>query len=325
MAAEAVARATTEGENGVRRVIPVSVVIPAFNRAALLRRAVASVRRQSVRPAQIIVCDDASSDDTAAVAEELGTTLVRHTRNRGAAAARNTALRAATCEWFAPLDSDDEWLPGHLETLWAMRDGHVLVAGSALQVGGSRPFMQGVPDGTPSRPLRPRSLVVPYNTIPASAVLARADVAREIGGYDERLRYAEDWDLWLRILERGSGVQSSRIVCLYHVHDGQKSSAAQGPREAKSRILCACRGRGAITAAEARMWRGAVAWNRLGPGIRRGQALAVARAALRLMVDPVAMAGALRLVRLRAALRRSVPAAQASVAAALEGTGASRA
>src|SRR3954464_2844452 len=92
--------------------IPVSVVIAAYNRADMLRRAIASVRAQRPAvPAEIVVVDDASSDATADVAEVLGATVVRHPVNRGESAARNSAIEAAAQPWIAVLDSDDEWLP----------------------------------------------------------------------------------------------------------------------------------------------------------------------------------------------------------------------
>ena len=104
--------------------LPVTVVIPAYDRAELLPRALASVAAQTAAPAEILVIDDGSADDTAAVAERLGARVLRHERNRGVSAARNTALDAAGGEWVAFLDTDDEWLPFHLERLWPRRDGH---------------------------------------------------------------------------------------------------------------------------------------------------------------------------------------------------------
>src|SRR3954471_17922408 len=98
--------------------IPVSVVIPAFDRASVLPRALTSIRAQASQPAEILVVDDRSSDDTAAVAEQWRARVLRHERNQGAGAARNTALRAAAHDWVAFLDSDDEWLPGHLDRVW---------------------------------------------------------------------------------------------------------------------------------------------------------------------------------------------------------------
>src|SRR5919108_5973128 len=97
------------------------------------RRALAGVFAQKPPPAEIVVVDDASTDGTAAVAEEMGARVVRHEENLGEGAARNSGIAAATQPWLALLDSDDEWLPHHLETLWRGRGDHLVVATSAMR------------------------------------------------------------------------------------------------------------------------------------------------------------------------------------------------
>ena len=113
--------------------LPVTVVVPAYRATETLARALASARaQQPYPPAEILVVDDGSRDGTAALARECGATVLVHEHNRGLAAARNTAVAAATQPWLAFLDADDEWLPHHLATLWPLREGHDLVAGSAI-------------------------------------------------------------------------------------------------------------------------------------------------------------------------------------------------
>ena len=111
--------------------LPVTVVIPAYNRGARIGRAVGTALRQRPRPpAQVIVVDDCSTDGTAEAAMRAGADVFRHEVNRGAGAARNTAIEHASQPWVAFLDSDDEWLPNHLAALWSVRAGHVLVGGA---------------------------------------------------------------------------------------------------------------------------------------------------------------------------------------------------
>ena len=121
--------------------LPISVVIPAYNRARLLERALRSVQSQRpLRPAQVIVVDDHSTDDTPEVAKALGAELIRHERNLGGnAAARDTGLRAARHDWVALLDDDDEWLPHHLATLWPLTQDSILVASSCVENSPARP------------------------------------------------------------------------------------------------------------------------------------------------------------------------------------------
>ncbi len=94
----------------------VSVVIPAYNRADLLPRAIASVLDQTFTDYEIIVVDDASSDDTGAVARNSDgpVRVVRNDVNRGLGGARNSGIVVASGTYVAFLDSDDEWLPGKL-------------------------------------------------------------------------------------------------------------------------------------------------------------------------------------------------------------------
>src|ERR1700704_1147115 len=117
--------------------LPVTVVIPAYQRAAMVERAIRSVQAQRARPAEVIVVDDASGDDTGPRAASLGAHLITPEQNQGEGAARNTGLQAAAHDWVALLDCDDEWLPTHLETLWAVRDGHVLIGTAVLGTGGA--------------------------------------------------------------------------------------------------------------------------------------------------------------------------------------------
>jgi glycosyltransferase involved in cell wall biosynthesis len=111
----------------------VSVIIPAYNRAHLIGRAIASVLAQGYRSFEIIVVDDASTDKLAATLAEIDSAQLRcitHPRNRGAAAARNTGIAAANGEFVAFLDSDDIWFPDKLaQQVAAMRDQPPDVAG----------------------------------------------------------------------------------------------------------------------------------------------------------------------------------------------------
>ena len=95
----------------------VSVVIPTYNRAHILGRAIDSVLQQTHRDLELIIVDDGSSDGTAALVRGIEDPRVRyvHQQNRGVSAARNRGIAEARAEWLAFLDSDDEWLPQKLE------------------------------------------------------------------------------------------------------------------------------------------------------------------------------------------------------------------
>lgn len=98
----------------------VSVIIPSYNRAREIGRAIRSALRQTLQPLEVLVVDDCSTDNTCDVVEAMackdaGIHLIRSDRNRGGAAARNTGIMAASGELLAFLDSDDEWMDSHLE------------------------------------------------------------------------------------------------------------------------------------------------------------------------------------------------------------------
>src|ERR1017187_7936626 len=95
----------------------VSVVIPTYNRARILPRAVKSVVSQTLEDWELLVVDDGSADDTEQVVAAFGDSrihYIRHERNRGQSAAQNTGIRASRGTYVAFLDSDDEWLPEKL-------------------------------------------------------------------------------------------------------------------------------------------------------------------------------------------------------------------
>jgi glycosyltransferase involved in cell wall biosynthesis len=220
--------------------LPVTVVVPAHDRAHLIERALASVARQRPRPpAEVIVVDDGSSDGTGEVAERQGVRVLRHERNRGVSAARNSGVAAASHPWIAFLDSDDEWLPEHLEVLWDLRGEHSLVAGSLvwLRDDGSAYRLIGPPPRLAGDLRTPAPLVFPENFLQPSAVMVRRDAFERAGGFDETMRLAEDLDLWVRLLDAGSACVTERVVSVYRGHPGQASVARAGLRDAHAAIV----------------------------------------------------------------------------------------
>lgn len=188
-----------------RRPVEVSVIVPAHNRARLIGRAlVSALAQEGVRSMEILIGDDASEDDTAAVAARVDprVRVFRLERNSGAAAARNRAMREATGEFLAFLDSDDEWLPGKLAAqLDLMRrdaEAGVCATGHFLhKMDGTREEHRGVREAG----LR-LALHSAQGFHGASTPLVRRDLVLRTGGQDERLRVLEDWDWMLRLAAR---------------------------------------------------------------------------------------------------------------------------
>jgi glycosyltransferase involved in cell wall biosynthesis len=208
-----------------RLTVPVAVLVPTHRRKTHLDQALRSIANQrDVCPCEVIVIDDASGDGTAELARAWGATVIEKKTNEGPGAARDDGARAATsAEWLAMLDDDDEWLPDHLATLWENRHGHVMVAGSSVDIGQGPPRAHGA--ATPKAEIvrSPARLVFPENSLTTSATMLRRDVLLSAGGFDRSVRHAEDLDAWLRVLERGTGLILPKVTCFYRVHGTQTS------------------------------------------------------------------------------------------------------
>jgi hypothetical protein len=301
--------------NDANTEIPVCVIIPAFNRAHMLPRALESVwSQQPMRPAEVLVIDDGSDDDTAQVAAELGATVIRHPQNRGLAAARNTGLHSTSCPWVALLDSDDEWLPHHLTHLWRLRDGHVLVAGSALRCGAD-PAGDKVHGPMTRKPVILHSgdqLVYPENIIPVSSSMLKRDVAIAAGGFKARHGVVEDLDLWLRMLEGNTGLCSPEVDIIYHVHGDQMSS--EGPRMQRGHLAAseAHRNRTQGSWAPIHRWEGVAAWGSLREAVRERRWRDAAGWTFYISSKPHRIRGLLRIVGMRYRSARCAAALHAS-------------
>lgn len=182
----------------------VSVVIPSFNRAHVLPRTLASVRAQTFDAVEILVIDDGSADDTAAVVTACGDPRVRYLRqlrNMGVSAARNRGLREALGDFIAFLDSDDEWMPEKLErqvALFRRLPEHVglLYTGvQSVREDGTTTIEQPADRGDVHREM------LWHNVIHGggSNVMIRRNVVATIGFFHEGLPAIEDYEYWLRI------------------------------------------------------------------------------------------------------------------------------
>jgi len=182
--------------------VDVSVVIPTHNRAQLVKGAIDSVLAQSMPVREILVVNDNSSDDTEEVLRGYGDSIrVFRAAVGGAAAARNVALPAAAGEWIAFLDDDDVWLPNKTELqMKLIRDNPKLglVYSSDYAVDDALTILY-------PRIVAPENrgddfeLILRRNFIFQSCAMARRDAVQRAGYMDPGLRFAPDWDLWLKI------------------------------------------------------------------------------------------------------------------------------
>jgi glycosyltransferase involved in cell wall biosynthesis len=198
-----------------------TAIVPVHNGRAFLQDAIESIRAQTLPVDELIVVDDASTDDSADIARALGATVIRFDSNRGPSAARNAALAAATGDLVAFLDADDTWYPRHCELLFGILDQHPSVALVA-----SRTQLVSPSDERPgSPPLNEPFDALPYlirdNFVTQSAVMARRGTIIACGGYDERMRFSEDYELWLRLAMDHAFVHLRTVTVERRVHPAQ--------------------------------------------------------------------------------------------------------
>jgi len=206
--------------------VQISVIIPLYNRAHTLPRALDSVLAQTSRADEIIVVDDGSSDS--------GAELIRHQYpevtllqqpNLGVSAARNTGIRHARSDWIALLDSDDEWQPQKLARIRETQQVHTeewLFHSEEIWIRNGRRV-------NPMNKHRKQGGMIfqhclPLCVISPSAVVMRRSLFDDIGLFDESLPACEDYDLWLRLCHRYPVYFIDEpLIIKYGGHDDQLS------------------------------------------------------------------------------------------------------
>jgi len=183
----------------------VSIIMPTYNRARLVGRAVDSVLAQTYRNFEFIIVDDASTDETAQVIASIADDRIRFFRNdarRGAAFSRNVGIRAATGQYIGFQDSDDEWNPDKLARQMAAlantpADVGVAYTGFWKELAGKRTYI-------PSRRIAVREgnihqALLWENFLGTPALLVKRNCLQAVGLFAEELLRFQDWELCLRL------------------------------------------------------------------------------------------------------------------------------
>lgn len=184
----------------------VSVIIPTYNRLDFLRMAVDSVFKQTLRDWELIVVDDASTDDTAAFLKgNTRLSLIRLEENKGVSYARNRGIEQARGSLICFLDSDDQWLPEKLAKQVSWMEQHPECPASYTD----EIWIRNGVRVNPMNKHRKYSGQVFRNCLPLciispSSIMMRSEVLENIGLFDESLPACEDYDLWLRLTLRHS-------------------------------------------------------------------------------------------------------------------------
>lgn len=202
----------------------ISLIIPTFNRDKYIERTLLSALNQTVKLDEIIVIDDGSQDNTKQLLEHYDIKYI-YQENAGVSSARNRGIKEAKNEWICFLDSDDIWedtkiekqiafhklhpdiLFSHTDELWRFNDKIIKQKKHQLKTNGYC-FKQNI-----------------QNTlIGASTVMCHKSIFNNIGIFDEELKACEDYDLWLRILDKYKlGLINEKLITKIAGHSGQLS------------------------------------------------------------------------------------------------------
>lgn len=214
----------------------ISVIITTYKREpALIVRAINSVLNQTYRDIEIIVVDDSPADyllrndveravyECQKDDEGIHISYIQHERNRGACAARNTGIDLAKGEYIAFLDDDDEWLPEKLEKqiqVMLSKDVALVYCGRICK---NDITGESVVEKTFYCKGDIFTQLLYSNFVGSTSFpLLKSDCLKQIGGFDEKMLSAQDYDVWLRIAEKYQIDYVAEPLVIYHEHDGEQ-------------------------------------------------------------------------------------------------------
>jgi glycosyltransferase involved in cell wall biosynthesis len=220
-----------------------TVILPVYNSGSFLPETLESVFAQTYPPTEVIVIDDGSTDRTLQMARAFEPRIRLISKaNEGVSTTRNLGVSLASTEWVSFIDQDDIWLPEHLacqaQAIAACPQAEFCYSARrnliTASVGGwtlSEPIF-------PPPPADFRRVMLERCFITPSAVSIRRDTFLEVGGFDAKFNGVEDWNLWLRISQRGAVfVCSQRPTLHYRIHSGQESGNVMRMLEQTIRVI----------------------------------------------------------------------------------------
>jgi GT2 family glycosyltransferase len=218
-----------------------SVIIPTYNMAAFVPQAINSVLAQTYRDHEIIVVDDGSTDETPQVLASLASDIrVIRQENQGVSIARNRGFIASHGDWVAFLDADDRWRPefeAHMLAVAADADPGL----GAICCGWEYLDAEGTPIGTPrcvTEEAVELDALLRRNAFPLHAAVVRRQCFAQAGMFNPKLRALEDWDFWLRFVQRGFRIRCvEAVLASYRQVPASRSRDLHAVRESGVRVL----------------------------------------------------------------------------------------
>lgn len=206
----------------------ISVIIPTYNGSENIKRAIESVLNQDYPNIEVIVVDDASTDNTVEVVESIKDNrlkLIEHQVNKNGSAARNTGIKASTGEYIALLDDDDEWLPQKLSKqieYFKTKDKNIwkaVVVSFVTEKQGNKKETILTKEGD----LRKEILSMEVSMSIGSGILIEKKAVEEIDGFDERYLRHQDLEFMLRYLRKYKLGAMSEVLLKRFGHSGTPS------------------------------------------------------------------------------------------------------
>ena len=222
----------------------ISVIIPTYNRAHLIGRAIESVLHQTYHDLELIIIDDGSTDNTDDVINRFQQKdnriiYLKHDKNKGGSAARNTGVKASRGKYISFLDSDDEWEPEKLKIETRILDddknliicstGYTFINEKNGRIIGTSKVQKGI--------IFQKTVLRGQGITTNDFIVDKGKVIK-IGGFDEELPARQDWDFWIRITSVGMGYQDSmNFVKKYTMRDDQISSGIKSKLRGTEAVL----------------------------------------------------------------------------------------
>lgn len=206
----------------------VSVVLPVYNGELTLERALNSILRQSLMPAEIIVVNDGSSDSTECVLREYfgnpNIIVITNEQNRGLVFSLNRGIDAATSKWIARIDADDIWQKNHLKNIyhWTTDNNELVLIGGRAEIHDEYNKLISLSSG-PFNCEKLKSALIKDNPFVHSAVMFKKDVFLQAGKYCNAYKW-EDYDLWINMLSYGCGCIVKDITAVHIKYSNSLSS-----------------------------------------------------------------------------------------------------
>jgi glycosyltransferase involved in cell wall biosynthesis len=207
----------------------VSVIIPSYNSALTIERAIKSVLFQTYKAIEVVVVDDGSSDNTVKyVTEHFPDVKIVCQENKGPAAARNSGIKNSTGDFLAFLDADDSWVPEKIECqmneMLLSASVGLVTCGSFIVEDESASFVQLRDINYLNRSQLAKSLLERNRLGGCSYILVRRSCFQNVGIFDESLLVSEDRDMWFRIALKYDCRSVNKPLLHYYVSSGSQSS-----------------------------------------------------------------------------------------------------